>query len=135
MYTVSGPNTSTFPPDVINDPLNWVLPVTRNEPVMVAVPINGNADPVGAQLADVAKEALVALLAQLLVPNNEPVNLPVNDPVNDPVLICADDDTIPVGNIVGANEAETANDDVKLFTTFRNTFILPVTFNEPDNTC
>jgi DNA-directed RNA polymerase subunit H (RpoH/RPB5) len=54
---------------------------------------------VGAHEADIAKDAVVAadavvateeetaLLAQLLVPNNDPLNIPINDPVNDPVLI------------------------------------------------
>ena len=37
--------------------------------------------------------------------------MPVNDPVNDPVLICADDDTTLLGNIVGAYEADIAADD------------------------
>jgi hypothetical protein len=37
--------------------------------------------------AVVAKEEETALLAQLLVPNNDPLWIPINDPVNDPVLI------------------------------------------------
>jgi phage/plasmid primase-like uncharacterized protein len=52
--------------------------------------------------------AVTALLAQLLVP----ISVPVNDPLKLPVLICADDDTVPEGNIVGANEADVANDAV-----------------------
>jgi hypothetical protein len=52
---------------------------------------------VGAKEAVVAKDADVALLAQLAVPNNEPVSVPVNDPVNEPVLIWIELDTVPAG--------------------------------------
>lgn len=49
----------------------------------------------------VAALAVTAFCAQLLVP----VNSPVNEPVNDPVLICAELETIPAGNMVGAYDA------------------------------
>lgn len=45
-------------------------------------------------------------VATLLVP----VRFPTNDPLKDPVLICAEDDTTPLGKTVGANEAEIALD-------------------------
>ena len=47
----------------------------------------------GVNVIDVAADAVVAneeetaLLAQLLVPNNDPLWVPMNEPVNDPVLI------------------------------------------------
>jgi hypothetical protein len=74
----------------INDPVN--------DPVLTANVIDVAADAV------VAKDEDIALFAQLDVP----INVPVNDPLKLPVLICVDEDTIPVGNIVGANEAEVA---------------------------
>jgi hypothetical protein len=37
--------------------------------------------------AVVANELDIALLAQLLVPNNDPLWMPINEPVNEPVLI------------------------------------------------
>lgn len=52
----------------------------------------------------VAALAVTAFCAQLLVP----VNWPVNDPVKEPVLICAELETMPAGNMVGAYEADTA---------------------------
>jgi hypothetical protein len=39
-----------------------------------------------AALAVVVNDELIALLAQLAVPNVEPLCVPINDPVNDPVL-------------------------------------------------
>jgi hypothetical protein len=41
----------------------------------------------------IVNEALIALLAQLLVP----IKFPVNEPEKLPVLICTDDDTSPFG--------------------------------------
>ena len=61
-----------------------------------------------AKLAVVANELDIALLAQLEVP----INVPVNDPVKLPVLICVDEDTNPLGNMVGANEADVAKLEV-----------------------
>ena len=81
--------------------------------------------------AVVAKDAEIALLAQLDVP----INVPVNEPENDPVLICVDDDTIPVGNIVGANEADTATlaevatDDVPINNPLAGNSKLPLSLN------
>jgi len=57
-----------------------------------------------AALAVVANDADTALSAQLPVP--------INDPLNEPVFICAEDDTTPDGNIVGAYDADVANDAV-----------------------
>jgi len=45
-----------------------------------------------------ANEAVTALDAQLLVPNDDPVNMPTNEPVNDPVLICRELLTVPAGS-------------------------------------
>jgi hypothetical protein len=56
----------------MNDPVK--------EPVLTANVIEVAADAV------VAKDELIALFAQLLVPNVEPLCVPINDPVNDPVL-------------------------------------------------
>mgnify|MGYP003346544669 CR=1 FL=1 len=56
-----------------------------------------------------AHDALIATLllcAQLLVPKNptpdesELVCKPINEPVKEPVLICVEDETVPVGNWV-----------------------------------
>ena len=114
-------------------------PVTRTDPLTIALPVNGNVG--GAKLALVAKDAVpvngprnndadtvvanidpvtinpdgnvtdpvkydadTALVAQLDVP----INVPVNEPVKLPVLICVDEDTNPLGNIVGAKEAVVA---------------------------
>ena len=55
---------------------------------------------------------LLAVSARLAVPNVEPLCVPINEPVNDPVLICKELLTIPLGNIVGAKDAEVANDAV-----------------------
>jgi hypothetical protein len=60
--------------------------------------------------AVVANDALITLLAQLLVP----ISVPVNEPLKLPVLICSDDDTTPLGNISGAKDADVANDAVVL---------------------
>ena len=56
--------------------------------------------------AVIANELDTAFCAQLLVPSN----VPVNDPVNEPVLICAELDTVPEGNTVGAYDAVVANE-------------------------
>jgi len=61
-----------------------------------------------AALAVDAKEDDTVLFAQLDVP----IKTPVNDPLNEPVLICVEDDTVPTGSTVGANDAEVANDAV-----------------------
>jgi hypothetical protein len=67
-----------------------------NEPVLTAKVIDVAADAV------VANELEIALLAQLLVPNNDPLWIPTNEPVKEPVLICAELDTVPVGNPDGS---------------------------------
>jgi hypothetical protein len=57
-----------------------------NDPVITALPLNGNVPPVvefSAYDAVVANEELMVFDAQLAVPTN----VPVNDPENDPVLI------------------------------------------------
>jgi hypothetical protein len=54
--------------------------------------------------AVVAKDELIALLAQLAVPNVEPLCVPINEPVNEPVL------TLNVIDV--AADAVVANDDV-----------------------
>ena len=85
-----------------------------------AVPVNGprnndadtvvaNIDPVtinpdGNVTDPVKYDADTALVAQLDVP----INVPVNDPVKLPVLICVEEDTTPLGNMVGANDAVVA---------------------------
>jgi uncharacterized protein YggU (UPF0235/DUF167 family) len=74
----------------MNDPVK--------EPVLIAKVIEVAADAV------VANEELIALLAQLLVPNVEPLCVPINDPVNDPVL------TLNVIDV--AAEAVVANDEL-----------------------
>jgi hypothetical protein len=66
-----------------------------------------NDDVNGVNVIDVAADAVVendALTAVLASP--------INDPVKDPVLIWVELLTIPAGNIVGANDAVVANDDV-----------------------
>jgi hypothetical protein len=88
---------------------------------------------VGAHEADIAKDAVLAteavvaneletaLVAQLLVPNNDPLTIPINDPVKEPVLIWVELLTNPTGTpvsddhavdpvaCVGAHEADNAN--------------------------
>lgn len=88
----------------VNDPLN--------EPVLICTELETTPDGsiVGAKDAEVANDAVVAIdddTAQLLVPTNTPVN----DPVNEPVLICSEEETTPVGSMVGAYDAVVANDE------------------------
>jgi hypothetical protein len=69
-------------PFPISKPL--IDPVTPNEPVICAEPVNGNEAPPGAQEADVAHDA---------VPNNEPVNPPA---VNCPKIQALVVDELPI---------------------------------------
>lgn len=91
------------------------LPETNNDPVITADPLKGNPvpDPALSAYEDViekdavvgtnvilvavddviANELLIALLAQLAVPNVDPLCVPMNEPVNDAVLICEEADT------------------------------------------
>ncbi len=66
-----------------------------------------NDDVNGVNVIDVAADAVVANDAEIAV-----LASPINDPVKDPVLICKELLTIPAGNMVGANDAEVAKDDV-----------------------
>jgi hypothetical protein len=61
-----------------------------------------------ALVANDADVAILLLCAQLLVP----MNSPVNDPLKLPVFICNELDTVPLGRIVGAYDAEVANEAV-----------------------
>jgi hypothetical protein len=94
-----------------------------NDPVLTANVMDVAADAV------VANELEIALLAQLAVPNVEPLCVPINDPVNEPVLICAELDTVPVGNPLGITyDAVVANEEeIALLAQ------LPVPVNEPVN--
>ena len=96
----------------INDPVNDPVLICRElDTIPEGNPVGNTYELViandavaGVNVIDVAADAVVAkeldttLVAQLAVPNKDPVN----DPVNDPVLICAELDTVPVGNPVGS---------------------------------
>jgi hypothetical protein len=60
--------------------------------------------------AVVAKDELIALFAQLLVPKVDPLCVPINEPVNDPVLTLNVIDV--AAEAVVENDAEVAIDDV-----------------------
>jgi hypothetical protein len=61
--------------------------------------------------AVVAKDELIALLAQLAVPKVEPLCVPINEPVNEPVngrvneLNCRELETVPAGTVAIALNA------------------------------
>ena len=78
--------------DVIDDDANEnpILPVTFNEPVISADPVKGKAGVDGANDALVAKEALVAFVANDAVPSKLPVIpfVTVREPVTI-LLFCA----------------------------------------------
>ena len=80
----------------MNDPVN--------DPVLTLNVIEVAAEAV------VAKDELIALLAQLAVPKVEPLCVPMKDPVNEPVLTLNVIDV--AADAVVENDAEVAIDDV-----------------------
>jgi len=85
--------------------------VISNDPVIIALPLYGNAAAVGAKDAEIATDADCA---QLAVPNVEPLCVPINDPVKEPVngavkdVNCVELEITPT--CIGAKDAEIATD-------------------------
>jgi len=82
--------------DVANDDVNGVNVIDVAADAVVA-----NDDVSGVNVIDVAADAVVANDAEMAV-----LASPINDPVKDPVLIWVELLTIPLGNMVGANDAD-----------------------------
>ncbi len=109
--TVNAVSDPTFVSDDVTTVLFSVVPLNVDALATLAVKAYdaevANDDVNGVNVIDVAADAVVendALTAVLASP--------INDPVKDPVLIWVELLTIPAGNIVGANDAVVANDDV-----------------------
>ena len=91
--------------------------------------------------AVVAKDAEVALFAQLAVPNVEPLRTPRNDPVKEPVkgrvseLNCSELETVPAAAVAEAFSAKLAvvakDDETTLFAQLLVPIKVPV--NDPVN--
>jgi hypothetical protein len=102
-------------PTLVNDDVTTVLfsVVPLNVDALATLAVEAydaevaNDDVNGVNVIDVAADAVVANDAEIAV-----LASPINDPVKDPVLICKELLTIPAGNMVGANDAEVAKDDV-----------------------
>jgi hypothetical protein len=102
-------------PTLVNDDVTTVLfsVVPLNVDALATLAVEAydaevaNDDVNGVNVIDVAADAVVANDAEIAV-----LASPINDPVKDPVLICKELLTIPAGNMVKANDAEVAKDDV-----------------------